>query len=339
MTNSFPLVAAFAVAVGIGVVVTVKTAAPAVAIAPAPAQFLPPPPPQSFKELAKNSNEERHSREATPPALDLGPEEEVIVTEHPIGLVNKTLKRLNKAQAAARVYAFEEMFIEHPHLDSIDSTLKERTISTRVKSVFVMHATPIPGAETKTVPILLLHGAKFSASTWDQTGTIAALCEAGFHVYAMDLPGYGRSEGKVDSALREVFLKGIIDRLKLSRPIVISPSMSGSFSVPLVLDDPSKLSALVSVAAVRVSKLANVDWSAINVMALHMYGELDTQIGAPGAEWFEPEKDQKPSEQNTAVFKMKGATHACYLDNPKAFNKRLLKFVEKVNGRKRKFKA
>ena len=75
------------------------------------------------------------------------------------------------------------MFIEHPHLDSIDSTLKERTISTRVKSVFVMHATPIPGAETKTVPILLLHGAKFSASTWDQTGTIAALCEAGFHVY------------------------------------------------------------------------------------------------------------------------------------------------------------
>ena len=86
----------------------------------------------------------------------------------------------------------------------------------------------------------------------------------------MDLPGYGRSEGKVDSALREVFLKGIIDRLKLSRPIVISPSMSGSFSVPLVLDDPSKLSALVSVAAVRVSKLANVDWSAINVMALYV---------------------------------------------------------------------
>ena len=95
MTNSFPLVAAFAVAVGIGVVVTVKTAAPAVAIAPAPAQFLPPPPPppQSFKELAKNSNEERHSREATPPALDLGPEEEVIVTEHPIVRIGNALPR------------------------------------------------------------------------------------------------------------------------------------------------------------------------------------------------------------------------------------------------------
>lgn len=58
-----------------------------------------------------------------------------------------------------------------------------------------MHATPIPGAETKTVPILLLHGAKFSASTWDQTGTIAALCEAGFHVYVSVLLSLSLSVG------------------------------------------------------------------------------------------------------------------------------------------------
>ena len=67
-------------------------------------------------------------------------------------------------------YAFEEMFIEHPHLDTIDSALKERTISTRVKSVFVMHAKPNSRVDKKELPILMLHGAKFSSKTWDTTG-------------------------------------------------------------------------------------------------------------------------------------------------------------------------
>ena len=62
-----------------------------------------------------------------------------------------------------------------------------------------------------------------------------ALTESGYDVYALDLPGYGRSEGKVDAVLKEVFLKGIIAKLKLKRPVIVSPSMSGSFSIPLIL--------------------------------------------------------------------------------------------------------
>lgn len=336
--NSLPLVLAFVAAAAFGLTVSMKTAA----AAPPP-----PHPPHSVRrealntellqlkrdadaEKAASAREDRQTR-----AVAEIPAEQVIVTEHPASeraTVNKTMKRLTKAQAAAREYAFEEMFIEHPHLDTIDSALKERTISTRVKSVFVMHAKPNSRVDKKELPILMLHGAKFSSKTWDTTGTISALCEAGFDVYAVDLPGYGRSEGKVDAPLREVFLAGIIDRLKLNRPIVVSPSMSGSFSVPLILEDPAKLSAFVSVAAVRVSKLADVDWSAINVIALHMYGELDTQIGVPGAEAFKPKAGS--SKRSAQIFQMNGATHACYLDNPKAFNKRLLKFVNRAEGLK-----
>jgi hypothetical protein len=56
---------------------------------------------------------------------------------------------------------------------------------------------------------------------------------------------------------------------------------------------PCALNTLqVSVAAVKVAQLKDVDWSAINVLALHIFGETDTQLGKPGAAIFEP-KDSK----------------------------------------------
>ncbi len=48
----------------------------------------------------------------------------------------------------------------------------------------------------------------------------------------VDLPGSGRSEGKVDSALREVFLKGLITKLRLKKPFIVAPSMSGTYAIP-----------------------------------------------------------------------------------------------------------
>lgn len=149
-----------------------------------------------------------------------------------------------------RNYKFEEMFIEHPDLYTVNDKLKElvrindlkrrrsfltgisfvcflQTIQERVKSVYVTHA--IPNHEIQEAPaVLLLHGAKFSSATWEKTNTLQVadirtcmdlllrlilslmsqmLVDSGIHAYTVDLPGFGRSEGKVDAALRAVFLK------------------------------------------------------------------------------------------------------------------------------------
>lgn len=86
----------------------------------------------------------------------------------------------------------------------------------------------------------------------------------------MDLPGYGRSEGKVDVALRKGFMEGMIAKLELNRPIVVSPSMSGQFTVPLVLQRPELLSGYVPVAAVKMGELENFNWLKAKILTLFM---------------------------------------------------------------------
>lgn len=44
---------------------------------------------------------------------------------------------------------------------------------------------PEPGVARN---VLLLHGAKYSAQTWQNLGTLAVLADAGFRVAAVDLP-------------------------------------------------------------------------------------------------------------------------------------------------------
>ena len=98
-------------------------------------------------------------------------------------VTNSTLstKRLKRNYAHAKSYDSEEMFIEHPQFDS-GKLIVDRTLQARVKTVFVLHAKANHSAPSRGTPVLMLHGAKFSTATWEQTGTIAALTEEGFEV-------------------------------------------------------------------------------------------------------------------------------------------------------------
>ena len=74
--------------------------------------------------------------------------------------------------------------------------------------------------------VILLHGAKFSAATWQELGTLDVLSQAGYPVHALDMPGYGQSKPCPSRPVE--LLHEYIMREKFNAPILIGPSMGGS---------------------------------------------------------------------------------------------------------------
>jgi LmbE family N-acetylglucosaminyl deacetylase/esterase/lipase len=172
--------------------------------------------------------------------------------------------------------------------------------------------------EDKGRPIVLLHGARFQAETWKQIGTMKVLAQAGYKVIAVDLPGYGKSAPSHGDA--RTWLRVLLDALKVETPVVVSPSMSGRFALPLVTEEPQRVSGFVAVAPVGIPSYRD-QLHRIMVPVLAIWGERDEVVPQDQADLL-----VKSVKRGRKVI-LSGAGHAAYMNAPAAFHEELLSFL------------
>lgn len=114
----------------------------------------------------------------------------------------------------------------------------------------VMHS--LECGDPAGVPVVLLHGMKFQAATWQELGTLDVLSGLGLHVFAVDMPGFGQSP--VCDCEPVAVLHTCITQLGLDRVILIGPSMGGRIALQFGSQYPDRLAGLILAGAVGVEE-------------------------------------------------------------------------------------
>lgn len=207
---------------------------------------------------------------------------------------------------------------EKTKLSLVDIEEKRIIFNTGGKSIQIFYRE----AAGKKLPVLLLHGKAFHSSHWVQVETIQMLSRMGHRVVAVDLPGFGQSkESKVSD--KEQFLQDFISKLDLGRPVIVSPSMSGSFALPFILKGSSaeRVSGYVPIAPPKASAFTEAEYKAAKIPVLIVYGSKDRRFGVEGSVHLK----QFP---NHKVFVVKDAGHPAWIEKPKVWNTALYNFIK-----------
>lgn len=129
-------------------------------------------------------------------------------------------------------------------------TLNQADIAKDVQTAdFTIHyneAGPADGT-----PVVLIHGGGPGATGWSNYNpNIGALAEAGFHVIAPDLPGWGDSS-EVDFLDYEPLdaVCQLLDHLGIEKAAFVGNSMGGHTSIRMAIERPERVTHLITMGA------------------------------------------------------------------------------------------
>jgi len=166
--------------------------------------------------------------------------------------------------------------------------------------------------------VLLLHGGRFNSKTWLDLGTIHALAKAKLHVVAVDLPGFGASPAT--GLQRSDILPLLVEAIGCERVLLVSPSMSGTFSLPFVIDHSELVAGYVPIAPAGIDQYRH-SLHEIHVPTWIMWGSADTVFP------LQQGKNMAAAIPGAQLSIYEGATHPCYLDQPDRFHQELITFA------------
>lgn len=193
------------------------------------------------------------------------------------------------------------------------ATTKSRSVTVAGSKVHVVEQ-----GKLDSPVVLLLHGASFTSKTWQDIGTMKVLADAGYRAVAIDLPGFGGSESNEEST--EKWLAKLLDALDLAKPVVVSPSMSGQYALPLVTSEPERIRGLIAVAPVGIMNYKE-RLNRITVPVLAVWGENDRLIPQEQADLL------VSSAKKGRKVVIAGGSHAPYMSDAETWHHVLLEFL------------
>jgi len=193
-------------------------------------------------------------------------------------------------------------------------SLNQQTVTVGSCELNCLH---VPGGSRKS--IILLHGASFSATTWDELGTIDLLGRHGFDAHALDMPGFGASP-KCPTPKTEL-LTAYITTFDLDSPILVGPSRGGRYSQEFAFTRPDLVGGLILIGSVGIEE--NKDrFRALDVPCLLVWGSDDAVSPVQNAELL---NELIPDSRLVIVEE---GSHPCYLNKPDVWHRELLAFLD-----------
>ena len=100
-------------------------------------------------------------------------------------------------------------------------------------------------------PVVLLHGSGPGATGWSNfSGNIAAIADAGFHVIAPDMPGWGDSAAVATKEMdHDQDLCGFLDTLGIEKAALVGNSMGAHTAIRFATLHPERITHLVTMGA------------------------------------------------------------------------------------------
>ncbi|MCY1017916.1 alpha/beta fold hydrolase [Pyxidicoccus sp. MSG2] len=116
----------------------------------------------------------------------------------------------------------------------------------------------MPGASPDAKTVIFVHGLGSYLKFW--RSQLDAFHQQGYHVVAVDLPGFGKSDKPgtfpyTMEAMADVVLE-VADALRVEKPILAGHSMGGQTSLSYAIRYPERLSALVLVSPAGFEKFS-----------------------------------------------------------------------------------
>lgn len=194
-------------------------------------------------------------------------------------------------------------------------------ISSHTVSIYNYQIHYLETGTPSAITLLFLHGASFQARTWQEIGILERIAGAGYHAIAVDLPGYGKSQAI--RGYQQQFLLEFLEKLNLDKPIIISPSMSGSYSLPLVTCHSDRLRGFVAVAPVSIQQY-QAELKDIPLPTLAIWGSNDSIVSVSNADLL------VKLMPNARKIILPNAGHASYMRATNDFYQHLIDFVKVI---------